>query len=117
MKEVARETLLALGFDYPDTIIVNHSAKKLQGLVNFNLACYYACLKLKWGRKQIQAFLEMLDQLNYAAVTLKSQWAFIKKLAQIQRFDITECMDNHFDHIWPNADLLQTTKCQFRENF
>ena len=41
----------------------------------------------------------MLDQLNYAAVTLKSQWAFIKKLAQIQCFNITERMDDHFDHI------------------
>ena len=99
MKEVVRETLLELGFDYTDMIIFNHSAKKLQGLVNFNLACYYARLKLKWGRKQIQAFLEMLNQLNYMAVTLKSQWAFIKKLAQIQRFEITECMDDHFDHI------------------
>ena len=73
MKEVTRETLLTLGFDYPDTIITNHSAQKLQALINFNLACYYICFKLKWGRKQIQALLEMLDQLNYAAVTLKSQ--------------------------------------------
>ena len=61
MTEVSRNTLVAFGFKYPDSIINNHSAKKLQGLVNYNLVCYYANLKLKWGTKQVCAFLEMLD--------------------------------------------------------
>ena len=99
MKEVAKQTLFMLGFNYPDSIIANHSTKKLQALVNYNLVCYYANIKLRWGSKQIRAFLEMLDKLNYTAVTLKSQWLFIKKLADLQEYTITELMDDHFDHI------------------
>ena len=110
MKEVARETLLAHGFDYPDGLILNHLAKKLQGLVNYNLACYYANLKLRWGSKQIRAFLEILDKLNYAAVTLKSQWLFIKKLADLQDYTITELMDDHFDHVLAECSPISDDK-------
>ena len=110
MKEVARETLLALSFDYPDGLIANYSTKKLQGLVNYNLACYYANLKLRWGSKQIRAFLEMLDKLNYAAVTLKSQWLFIKKLADLQDYTITELMNDHFDHVLAECHPISDDK-------
>ena len=99
MKEVAKQTLFTLGFNYPDNITANHLTKKLQALVNYNLVCYYANIKLRWGSKQIRAFLEMLDKLNYTAVTLKSQWLFIKKLADLQEYTNTELMDDHFDHI------------------
>ena len=129
MREVAKTTLLALGFEFPDSIVANHSAKKLQALVNFNLVCYYANLKLKWGSKQVRAFLEMLDKLNYTAVTLKAQWAFIKKLAEIVDFSITEWMEDHFDHVLaeckPIVDdkmlqdllvqLIKVLECTFQE--
>ena len=72
--------------------------------------CYYANLKLRWGSKQIWAFLDMLDKLNYAAVTLKSQWLFIKNLADLQEYTITELMDDHFNHVLAECHPISDDK-------
>ena len=72
MIKVATETLVAFGL-CPEAVsqfLHNYSAKKVQALVNFSLVCYYSNLPVLWKKKQLLAFFEMLDALNYSVGTL-----------------------------------------------
>ena len=110
MRRVSLQTLIALGIKAPHKIVHFKSAKKLQALVNFNLACHYGHLPLQFGFKQVRAFLEMLEQLNYKAETLKLQLAFFLSVIQLSQFKINEWMENGFDFVLVNCKPINDDK-------
>ena len=110
MRRVSLQTLIALGIKAPHKVVHSNSAKKLQALVNFNLACHYGHLPLQFGFKQVGAFLEMLEQLNYTAETLKLQWAFFRSVIKLSQFQITDRMKNGFDFVLANCKPINDDK-------
>ena len=110
MRRVSLQTLIALGIKAPHKIVHFNLAKKLQALVNFNLACHYGHLPLQFGFKQVRAFLEMLEQLNYMAETLKLQWAFFRSVIKLSQFKINERMENGFDFVLANCKPINNDK-------
>ena len=106
--KVATDTLVAFGLpcEAVPRFLCNYSAKKVQALVNFNLACYYGNWQVWWKKQQLLAFFEMLDTLNYSVDTLHEQWFFIKTVASHLRLNLPDSYEERFDLVEANTKEL-----------
>ena len=84
-KEVAISTLHSIGLtsDQVDSFAPQLGVKGFSALVNFHLGCQYAELPIKWGDKQIKAYLVYVHVKFYTAAYLQRQWSILKKVASI----------------------------------
>ena len=112
MIKVATDTLVAFGLCREEVpkFLCNYSAKKVQSLVNFNLACYYGNLPVLWKKKQLLAFFEMLDTLNYSVGTLHEQWAFIKMVTAHLKLNLPESYEECYNLVEANAKEINDNR-------
>ena len=110
MEKLATEILTLFGVKNVDSVVRTNSAEQLQAIVNFKTACCYENLRIKWGKEQIDAFLNILEKLYYTAPTLNKQWKFIRDLGWSMDSPVSNNQEDEFERILANCKNIGDKK-------
>ena len=111
-REVGISTLHSFGFseDQVKNFVPKLGVKGFRALVNFNLGCQYANLPIKWGDKQMKAFLVYVHIKFYTTSYLQRQWSILLKMASYLDSPISDSNKRDFSTVLSFAKDIKDNK-------